>query len=421
MRLSKKACVAIFLISMLLIGPFALAAAGQADAQGKVEISYFWPLYEGVTEDYRIALQNGFNESQSEIEIEIVPVDWEQQHDKLTTALASGKPPAVATVPTRWLLEFVALDAVKPVDQYVGKATMDNIANGVKVAYVNGKLMGLPVAAGARILAYNADLTSTVPKTFEEMREAAIKIDATTNAYGMILPGKKHAELSDFVYYFYGAGGDFFETKADGSYGKCTVNSAAGVKALSFMVQVATKDKIVQDGYTSMDRKASHPVFYAGKAGYVMIGAWVESASADSGGDFNMKYAQIPAFEGHSSAPLVVTDSIALFSDAGEEQLKAAGAFIDFWYQDEWKPQWDELVGFPPVTISAAKLPQFQTPLYQALNEAALTAKGWPLMDGFAEISDLIWDANEKAFLGIMTPQEALDEAAAKIDSIRGM
>ena len=64
--------------------------------------------------------------------------------EQLTTALASGKPPAFATVPTRWLLEFVALDAVEPVDNYVSAATMDNIADGLKVAVVGGKLMGLP-------------------------------------------------------------------------------------------------------------------------------------------------------------------------------------------------------------------------------------------------------------------------------------
>ena len=414
----------LLVIGLMLMLPGLVFANGGGDkdaAEDKIEISYYWPLYEGVTEEYRLALETAFNESQSEIEIEIIPVDWEQQHDKLTTALSSGNPPAFATVPTRWLLEFVALDAVEPVDKYVSPATMDNIADGLKVAVVNGELMGLPVAAGARIMAYNADLTTTVPSTFEELREAAIEVAGSTDAYGLIMPGKKHAELSDFVYYFYGAGGDFFETNADGSYGKCTVNSPAGVKALSFMVQMATEDEVVQDGYMSMDRKGSQPVFYAGKAGYVLIGAWVESAAADSGEDFNMKYAQIPGFEGHGSAPLVVTDSIAFFSDAGEEELQAAGKFIDFWYQDEWKPQWDELVGFPPVTVSAAKLPQFQTPLYQALNEAAVNAKGWPLMDGFAEISDTIWDANEKALLGMMTPQEALDEAAAKIDDLRGM
>ena len=411
------------LIGLLLLVPAFLMAGGQKEPAGeeKVEISYYWPLYEGLTEDYRANLEAAFNAANPDIELTIIPVDWEQMHDKLTTALASGKPPAASTTPTRWLLEFTALDACEPVEDWVSKETMDNIAPGVKVAYVNGVLMGLPVAAGARIMAYNADLTDTVPTTFEGLRDAALAVQANNpDAYGLIMPGKKHAELSDFVYYFYGAGGDFFAKESDGSYGKCTVNSPAGVKALDFMVQLATKDKVVQDGYTSQDRKGAQPVFYAGKAGYVLIGAWVESAAKESGDSFNMKYAQIPAFEGSKSAPLVVTDSIAFFTEAGEDQLAAAGKFIDFWYQDEYKPGWDELVGFPPVTISAAKLPQFQTPLYQALNEAALNAKGWPLMDGFAEYSDLIWDANEKAFLGMMSAQEALDEAAAKIDAIRG-
>ena len=73
------------------------------------------------------------------------------------------------------------------------------------------------------------------------------------------MPGQGHTELTDFAYYFYAAGGNFFETKADGSYGKCTVNSDAGVKALTFMQKLALKDKVVQDGFTSMTRMDSHP------------------------------------------------------------------------------------------------------------------------------------------------------------------
>ena len=42
-------------------------------------------------------------------------------------------------------------------------------------------------------------------------------------------------------------------------------------------------------------------------------------------------------------------------------------------------------------------------------------------MEGWAEISDTVWDAVAKAYLGDMTPKAALDEAAMKIDKIRGM
>ena len=101
--------------------------------------------------------------------------------------------------------------------------------------------------------------------------------------------------------------------------------------------------------------------------------------------------------------------------------LEAAGKFIDFFYPDEWKARFDELVSFPPVTISAGTLPQFQSPLYQALREAALNANGWPLLDGWAEYSAIIWNAVQMAFLAQMRPQEALAEAAARIDGLRGM
>jgi multiple sugar transport system substrate-binding protein len=138
-----------------------------------------------------------------------------------------------------------------------------------------------------------------------------------------------------------------------------------------------------------------------------------------AGSTFKVKYAQIPPFAGSKSTPLVITDSVAIFSKA---KYKAeAGKFLDFFYKDEYKAKFDELVGFPPVTASAAKLPQFNNPLYQALNEAAANAKGWPLIDGFAEHSDIIWDACQKAFLGQMTAKDALDEAAAKINKSMGL
>jgi multiple sugar transport system substrate-binding protein len=163
----------------------------------------------------------------------------------------------------------------------------------------------------------------------------------------------------------------------------------------------------------------SHPVFYEGRAAYVMIGAWVESAMKQANSGFKAQYVQIPPFAGQKPAPLIITDSVAIFKKA--RYTKEAGQFLDFFYQDQWKAKFDELVGFPPVTVSAAKLPQFQSPLYQALGQAAMSAKGWPLIEEWAEVSDIIWDANVKAFLGQMSPKAALDEAAAKIDRLREM
>jgi multiple sugar transport system substrate-binding protein len=409
-----KLVVSILVVLLLAAG---LAFAGGQRGAEKQTVTFFWAFYDGLTEEYRANLQDSFNAAHPEIDVDIVHTKWDLMYDKLTTSIAGGKPPEISVIGTRWLLEFMTMDAVDEVTQYLSKSTVNNIAPGAMEAKLKGKLMGLPVAAGARILAYNPDLTTTVPNTMEELREAAIKVHNPPNVYGLIMPGKKHTELTDFAYYLFAAGGNFFEIEPDGSYGKCIVNSPEGVKALSFMNKLAEEDKVVQEGYLGLHRMESHPLFYTGNIAYTFIGAWVESAAKQAGAPFQPKYGQIPPFAGEKQKSLIITDSIAMFSGTN---LEAAGKFLDFFYQDEWKAKFDEAIGFPPVTISAGKLPQFQTPLYQALGEAALTAQGWPLIEEWAECSDIIYDAEIEVHLGRKTPKQALDDAAAEIDKLRG-
>ena len=409
--------MAILMILVVMTAAAGVFAGGQ-DGSEKPEVTVFWAMYDGLTEDYRQELEGAFEAEYPDIGLDIVPFPWDQMLDRITTSIAGGDPPEVSVIGTRWLLEFMALDVVEPVENYVSAATIDNIAEGAKEAVVNGVLMGLPVAAGARILAINNQITDLVPSTMEQMREEAIRINSDDN-YGLVMPGRKNAEITDFAYYLYAAGGDFFATAADGSYGRSTVNSDAGVKALEFMARLANEDRVVPEGFLSQARVEAHPVFYAGDAGYVMIGAWVESSLKQAGADFDVTYAQIPGFEGMPSRPLIITDSLAIFSDAPNKE--EAGLFIDFFYQDKWKARFDELIGFPPVTLSAASLPQFQSPLYQALNEAAPAAKPWPLIEGWAEFSDILWDAVSAVLLEQKSAREALDEAAAEIDGLRGL
>ena len=385
----------------------------------KPKATFFWALYDGLTEDFRASLETAFNKASPDAQIQIVPVKWDDMQNKVTTSLAGGTPPDISVVGTRWLLDYMATNSIDEVSTYVSKDTLDNINPAAMEAKIKGKLMGLPVAAGARIMAINNNIAKDVPKTMEELEADAIKVTKPHKVYGLIMPGKAHTELTDFAYYFYSAGGDFFATNADGTYGKCTVNSDAGVKALTFMAKLALKDKVVQDGFTAMIRMDSHPVFYAGKAGYVFIGAWVESAMKQANANFPVTYALIPPFAGQKQSGLIITDSIAFFSKA--KNLKAAGKFIDFFYRDEWKGKFDQLIGFPPVTLSAAKDPFWQTPLYKSLVDAGLSAKPWPLVDHFDTVNTLVWTACEKVFQGQASPKQALDEAAAGVDKARGM
>jgi multiple sugar transport system substrate-binding protein len=409
----------IFRAGMVLLILAALIPLVACGPKEKPKVTFFWALYDGLTEDFRASVEAAYNKASTDAQVQIVPVKWDDMQNKVTTALAGGTPPELSVVGTRWLLDYMSTNSIDEVTQYLSKATVDNINPAAMEAKIKGKLMGIPVAAGARIMAINNNITKAVPTTMEELEADAKKINVPHKTYGLLMVGKTFTELTDFAYYFYAAGGDFFAVNADGSYGKSTVNSEAGVKALTFMAQLALKDKVVQDNFTSMTRMDMHPVFYAGKVGYTFIGAWVESAMKQAGATFPVTYANIPSFAGQKPAGLIITDSIAFFSKA--KNLKAAGKFMDFFYQDAYKGKFDQLIGFPPVTLSAAKDPYWQTPLYKALNAAALTAKPWPLVDHFDTVNTVVWTACEKVFQGQATPKAALDEAAAAIDKARGI
>lgn len=419
--LNGKRLMALLALAGIMALPSTVFASGKSDAAAvqKQTATFFWANYDGVTEDYRKGLQDAFNKVDPNYQIDIIPVSWDQLKDKLTTALAGGKPPDISVIGTRWLLEYNDMNQLVPPGDYVSPATIDDIFAGAKEGVVNGKLMGLPVAAGARFLAINNSITTAVPKTMEELETMAIAANKPPEHYGLFMVGQKNAELTEFAYYFYAAGGDFFAKNPDGSFGKSLVNSPAGIKALTFMNKLANQDKVVEDGYLGMTRIQGHPLFYAGKIGYVMIGAWVESAMKQAGATFPVTYAQIPPFAGQKSTPLIITDSIAFFK--GGKNLKAAGKFIDFWYQSEWKGKFDELAGFPPVTKKASSLPAFNTPMYKVMAEANVNAKGWPLIATWDQCQDVIWDAISKVYLQTATPKDALDAAAAAIDKINNI
>jgi len=44
-------------------------------------------LYDGLTEDFRASLQDAFVKANPDIDLDIVPIPWENMHDKITTAL----------------------------------------------------------------------------------------------------------------------------------------------------------------------------------------------------------------------------------------------------------------------------------------------------------------------------------------------
>lgn len=387
-------------------------------AFAQTEVSVFWAEYDGLTPEFAQNLEAAFEKANPDIDLKIVSIPWDALHEKLITSLGGGQAPDLSVIGTRWLLEFMDLDVVEPIEQHLSKELLGNIPESIMEGKIKGVLYGLPVAIGPRIMFYRTDLMEKAPEMYEEMLEIAKKIHSD-EVYGVGMVGKKHTELTDFAYYFYGNGGDFFETLEDGSYGKCTVNSEAGVKALTFMNELANVHKVTQPSFLADTRHETQDLFISGKLGMIQIGGFAASLLEQRGVTFGWAPALIPHFEGKPRAALFITDTIVMFNSSKNKE--AAAKFLEFFYQDEWRLQFDTLTGFPPITKSLGDDPQFQKPVYQMMVQSMEGSKAWPLIAEWPECSDIIWNAVSSVFIGDKDPQTALDDAAAEIDALRGM
>ena len=103
------------------------------------------PFYKQVAAD--------FEKANPDIKINIEVVPWDSLLQRLTTDIAGGTPPDMSIIGTRWLLDFASQGVAEPVDKYLMpefKSTF--IDTFMKPGIINGKTMGLPVAASARAM-----------------------------------------------------------------------------------------------------------------------------------------------------------------------------------------------------------------------------------------------------------------------------
>ncbi len=388
-----------------------------ASVYAQKDISIYWAEYDGDTKEYTDSLESAFNKANPSINLDIVRVNWNVLEKKLITAIAAKKEPNLTVAWGDLILNFNKNGLVDDMAPHISKKTMDNL-NFTQP--VGGKTLGLPMAAGSRVLYYRKDLIPTPPKTFEELLAMAKKIhNPAQKIYGIGVVGKKYLENVDFAYFLYGNGGDYFAKKADGSLGKCAANSTEGVEALTFINDLINTHKVTQPGATAYDRAGIQELFISGKLGFLLNNAATASLLEKANVKFEWGVAPMPSFAGKSRSSLVIFDLITMFKRPGN--FAEVGKFLDFFYQDQWRLPFDKNVGFPPVTASLGSDPAFQKPVYQAMIQSNPGAKSWPLIPEWRETNDILWDHFEEVFQGNMSSKDALDAACQKIDRVRGM
>jgi multiple sugar transport system substrate-binding protein len=111
-----------------------------------------------------------------------------------------------------------------------------------------------------------------------------------------------------------------------------------------------------------------------------------------------------------------VTDSLGMWAKSTHKQ--EAWKFIEFMYQDKYRQKFDEVEAMLPEKQAVAASAAFTTPEQKPFVDALKNAKFVPHHPKFENIQQIITVAVQKALTGEATPQQALDEAAQKINAL---
>lgn len=397
------------------------AVQEKADAkpQKAVDISFLFPQYDEKTQGLMKQVVDDFNkDNQDAIHVSLEIAPWDKMHDKLITSMSANQTPDVFGYATRWLAQFTSLNQIEDMNSYLTpdfkQKFIPALLDSAKMPG-NDATYGIPVAASARMLFYRKDLFEKeniqAPQNWDDLLAAAKKVNNPPNLYGLGLYSKGIEVDTYFDYFLWNNGGDILDAN-----GKAALNSPQGVEALQFMVDLANKHKVTQPNPNGFGRDQIIQMFISGQLGMYPTGPWLADEIKRQNPDIQYGISYFPSRTGGQPAVLGVTDSLGM--SASSSHKAEAWKFIEYMYQHKYRLEFDKVEGMLPEQVEVSKDEYFQSADKKPFIEALQYAKFYPPVETFPTIEEIQTVAVQKAMSGEMTPSDALNEAAQKIDAL---
>lgn len=357
-----------------------------------------------------------FEKENPGIKVNAVSHEWADLHDKILISAQSNTLPDVARLDSAWVPEFQASGILMSLDEEMSDFTevsKNLLESAMSTAKIGEHYYGLALNTNTKILFYNVKALKEAginpPQTMEEFVAAATALSGT-NANGQQVWGYEEPALAgwNLCPFIWSCGGELLnpeQTKASGY-----INGPKTVAAIEMLAS------LYKNGATTGWNSGDIPMtdgFGTGRYMMILEGPWKTAELAGAYPDFEYATVGMPAGEG-GSASVLGGEDISMFNTADKE---AAWKFTKFMTSEFAQTEMAKC-GQIPVNTTALESDTVKEAAFAPFIEAIKTAKSRPTVACWSEIDSELSVAVTSVMAGEKTAQEAMDELAAKVDTL---
>ena len=323
--------------------------------------------------------------------------------------------PDVLQLDVVWTPEFAAAGWIRSMDEFHPPAG-EFFEAAVAANRWQGKLYALPWFIDVGMLYWRTDLMSTPPASLEALTQVSRALMAEKRVpFGLVWQGARYEGLiTGFVEHLGAFGGSILDAQ-----GRVVVDSAAAVRALTFMRDSIYVEGIVPSAVLTWQEEHTRFAFQNGQAAFMRNWPYAYALLSDHGeSEVASRFAVAPIPGGAGGTPAAALGGSTLAVNAYSDQPDDAYRLIAFLLQPQQMIERARIAGqFPPAHAlydTADLAAALTVPAAEArrIIEAAVPR---PVTPVYSQLSSILQVSVHRALTRQQEPHAALAEAAAAI------
>ncbi|TAM67570.1 MAG: extracellular solute-binding protein [Microbacteriaceae bacterium] len=413
-------------VTLLASGCSVTGAGNVSGAEGGQSgtINALFMKQAGYSETQINAMISSFEKKYPKIKVNPTYVAYEALHDKIVTSAPAGTYDVVLT-DVIWPAEFASKGLITNLTAKIPASwKTDMLGGALSTAEYQGKYYGVPWGPSSKMFYYNKAMLAKVGATADDIKTwagvlaVAKKLkDAGIVKYPLSWSwSQAEALICDYAQILGAFGGSFTDAN-----GKLDVNNAQGVEALTWMRQTIT-DGLTDPASLTFLEDDTDKSMAAGKTAMELN--W-ESTLAD------LNNPKISSIVGDAAVAVTpsgptglhpgVNGSMALSIPTGSKHQAVAWTFIKYVtsqaeqdkYTTGWLPNWK-------ASYTDTALTQKNPQIFAVGAQEYDSMINRPEVTDYNTVSQILQVQLQKALLGTVTPQQAMDAAVSQAQSAKG-